>query len=169
MADQTTLYILLAAFAVLILALVVLRSRRQRVSLDEPAARPLERRFAAPPPPTPEGQGVADEAAAAVENVVGEIIGVDAHHDRALDATPAPADRLTALKGLGPKAEAQLNALGISRYEQLAALTPVEAEALDTRMGAFKGRLARDRWIEQAGYLATGDRDGFEAVFGKLG
>jgi predicted flap endonuclease-1-like 5' DNA nuclease len=36
-------------------------------------------------------------------------------------------------------------------------------------MGAFQGRIARDRWIEQARYLAADDVAGFEAVFGKLG
>ena len=36
-------------------------------------------------------------------------------------------------------------------------------------MGAFEGRIARDRLVEQAGYLARGDTDGFEAKFGKLG
>ena len=33
----------------------------------------------------------------------------------------------------------------------------------------FKGRITRDRWVEQAGYLARGDTAGFEAQFGKLG
>jgi predicted flap endonuclease-1-like 5' DNA nuclease len=40
---------------------------------------------------------------------------------------------------------------------------------LDARMGAFSGRIARDRLVEQACYLERGDTDGFEAVFGKLG
>jgi hypothetical protein len=36
-------------------------------------------------------------------------------------------------------------------------------------MGAFRGRIERDRVVEQARYLARGDRDGYEATFGKLG
>jgi predicted flap endonuclease-1-like 5' DNA nuclease len=36
-------------------------------------------------------------------------------------------------------------------------------------MGPFQGRLARDRVIEQADYLARGDVEGFEEKFGKLG
>ena len=36
-------------------------------------------------------------------------------------------------------------------------------------MGAFKGRIARDRWVAQAKLLAEGERDRFEAEFGKLG
>ena len=51
---------------------------------------------------------------------------------------------------------------------QLAALDQAEAEALDARLGPFTGRMNRDRWLEQARFLAAGDRAGFEAVFGKL-
>lgn len=87
---------------------------------------------------------------------------------------PAPSPQpmvvpLTMLKGLGPKAAAQLNALGIDRINQLAALSPSEATALDARLGAFTGRMTRDRWVEQAKLLEAGDRAGFEATFGKLG
>jgi predicted flap endonuclease-1-like 5' DNA nuclease len=84
------------------------------------------------------------------------------------DLAGAP-DPLTTLKGLGPKAAAQLNELGITRYAQLAALDAAGVAALDARMGAFKGRIARDRWVEQAAYLAAGDTAAFEATFGKLG
>ena len=73
------------------------------------------------------------------------------------------------LKGVGPKLAAQLNELGITRYDQLAGLGDNEAALLDERMGAFRGRIARDRLVEQAGYLARGDNDGFEEKFGKLG
>ena len=36
------------------------------------------------------------------------------------------------------------------------------------RIGAFSGRIDRDRVVEQADYLARGDTDGFEQKFGKL-
>jgi predicted flap endonuclease-1-like 5' DNA nuclease len=80
-----------------------------------------------------------------------------------------PADPLTRLKGLGPKAEALLNSLGIIQYAQIAAWSEADIIRIDAQMGAFKGRIARDRWVEQARYLAAGDTAGFEAVFGKLG
>jgi predicted flap endonuclease-1-like 5' DNA nuclease len=83
---------------------------------------------------------------------------------------PAPAaSDLTQLKGLGPKLVATLAELGITRIDQVAALTPEEAQDLDARLGNFRGRLARDRWIEQARLLAAGDRAAYEAEFGKLG
>jgi predicted flap endonuclease-1-like 5' DNA nuclease len=47
-------------------------------------------------------------------------------------------------------------------------LTPTEIERLDERLGTFRGRITRDRIVEQADYLARGDTDGFEQRFGKL-
>ena len=75
---------------------------------------------------------------------------------------------VTALKGLGPKVAAALAACGITTVGQIAALDTNEAEALDAGLGAFRGRMARDRWIEQARFLAAGDVAGFEQVFGRL-
>jgi predicted flap endonuclease-1-like 5' DNA nuclease len=85
-------------------------------------------------------------------------------------ATPVVtnANELGQLKGVGPKLAARLAELGYTSFDQIAALTPVEADALDAQLGTFKGRLTRDRWIEQADYLAKNDRAGFEAAFGKL-
>jgi len=88
------------------------------------------------------------------------------------DPAPAPAPAssdLSQLKGLGPKLVATLAELGITRIDQIAALSPEEAQDLDARLGNFRGRLARDRWIEQAQFLTAGDRTGYEAEFGKLG
>ena len=85
-------------------------------------------------------------------------------------AVPAgPADPLTRLKGLGPKAEAALNTLGVTRYEQIAAWSDGDIARVDAQMGNFKGRIVRDRWVEQARLLVAGDIAGFEATFGKLG
>jgi predicted flap endonuclease-1-like 5' DNA nuclease len=116
---------------------------------------------------THEGNGIVDEGAAAATDVYGEILGAQAH--RELPGAEAAPDRLDTMKGVGPKFVTKLNELGITRFEQLAALTPGELAALDERLGAFRGRLERDRIAEQAGYLARGDREGFEAIFGKLG
>lgn len=77
-------------------------------------------------------------------------------------------DDLERLKGVGPKLAAMLTAHGLTRFEQLAKLTDSEVERLDADLGAFRGRLQRDRIVEQADYLARGDIDGFEQCFGKL-
>jgi predicted flap endonuclease-1-like 5' DNA nuclease len=114
-----------------------------------------------------EGNGLADEYAAATSDVAGEILGVDAHP--IAPGPSGPPDNLQLLKGVGPKLAGQLNANGITRYDQLARLNDNEVAMLDDRMGAFRGRIARDRLVEQACYLERGDTDGFEATFGKLG
>jgi predicted flap endonuclease-1-like 5' DNA nuclease len=128
----------------------------------------------APPPPAParpavdrEGEGLPSEFAAATRDVAGEILGGDAHPNLATPAGP-PAN-LQMLKGVGPKLALQLNENGITRFDQLAGLSENEVALLDERMGAFRGRIARDRLVEQACYLAEGDTDGFEAKFGRLG
>lgn len=85
-------------------------------------------------------------------------------------ATPAApkADDLTRMKGVGPRLAERLASVGITSFAQLAALTPEEANALDAKLGDFQGRIHRDRWIEQASFLAKEDIAGFEGVFGKL-
>jgi predicted flap endonuclease-1-like 5' DNA nuclease len=75
---------------------------------------------------------------------------------------------LTMLKGLGPKVAARLAELGLTSIADIAALTPEQADRLDAELGNFRGRMARDRWIEQARLLDAGDRAGYEATFGKL-
>lgn len=77
-------------------------------------------------------------------------------------------DDLRRLKGIGPKLAALLTQLGITRYDQIAAWGPEEVAKVDAHLGTFKGRIVRDNWVEQAGFLAAGDTAGFEAKFGKL-
>ncbi|HEX2762841.1 MAG TPA: hypothetical protein VHM92_03205 [Allosphingosinicella sp.] len=115
----------------------------------------------------PEGNALHDEYSAATRDVAGEILGIDAHPN--IPGPSGPPDDLRMLKGVGPKLAAQLNENGVTRFDQLARLSANEVALLDSRMGAFQGRIARDRLVEQACYLERGDKDGFEARFGKLG
>jgi predicted flap endonuclease-1-like 5' DNA nuclease len=154
---QDNIILLVAALLIgLVVALWAFRGRRS--SGDAPAAGASD---------GPEGNGLHDEFAAATKDVAGEILGVDAHPN--IPGPSGPPDNLQLMKGVGPKLAAQLNEFGITRFEQLAGLTDNEVALLDRRMGAFEGRIARDRLVEQACYLQRGDKDGFEAKFGKLG
>ncbi|MBL0966209.1 MAG: hypothetical protein IBJ05_05160, partial [Blastomonas sp.] len=77
-------------------------------------------------------------------------------------------DDLRKIKGIGPKLNTLLGELGVARYDQIAAWTAADVAEIDPYLGTFKGRIDRDNWIEQAGFLARGDIAGFEAKFGKL-
>jgi predicted flap endonuclease-1-like 5' DNA nuclease len=82
-------------------------------------------------------------------------------------AVGAP-DDLRLIKGLGPKLNAVLTDLGVTRFDQIATWNDDEVAKVDAHLGTFKGRIARDNWIEQAKLLASDDTAGFEAKFGKL-
>ncbi len=77
-------------------------------------------------------------------------------------------DDLLQIKGVGPKLNALLNSLGITRFDQIAAWGRKEVEIVDEHLEMFKGRIDRDSWIEQAGLLAKGMIKEFEAKFGTL-
>ena len=62
-------------------------------------------------------------------------------------------DDLKQIKGIGPKIEASLNGLGIYHFDQLAAFTKPNVDWVESHL-AFKGRIGREQWIEQARALA---------------
>jgi predicted flap endonuclease-1-like 5' DNA nuclease len=84
-------------------------------------------------------------------------------------AAPADGDNLALLKGVGPKLVAMLAGLGVTRFDQIAAWSAADIAAIDAQLGPFQGRIARDNWTDQAGFLARGDKAGFEAKYGALG
>src|SRR5439155_24434660 len=90
-----------------------------------------------------EGNSVPDEFSAAARDVAGEFLGVDAHP--VVPGAEGPPDDLQTMKGVGPKLAAQPNACRITRFEQLARLSPNEVTMVDARMGPFRGRIERDR------------------------
>jgi predicted flap endonuclease-1-like 5' DNA nuclease len=173
---STTTIIVIAVIVVIALAfLFLIRGRKQHVVLSDTP--PLQRTAAPAPKPVAatapapavsvEGHGITTEIADAVEDVVDQFVGIQSH------AKPAPAkgpgDTLTQLKGLGPKAASILNDLGVTRFDQIASWNNADVAAIDAQMGAFKGRIGRDRWVDQARLLARGDIATFEAEFGALG
>ena len=113
-----------------------------------------------------EGKRITDEAAAAASDVAGQMLGAKVHQE--LPGASGPPDDLVKLKGVGPKLAAILNDRGITRFDQIAKLSPGQIDTLDASLGAFRGRFGRDRIQEQADYLARGDVDGYEVKFGKL-
>jgi predicted flap endonuclease-1-like 5' DNA nuclease len=152
---------LIVILLALVLAFILLRPK-QRVQLTDSAPTRPHMHQKRPP----EGRGLAGEHAAAASDVTGEILRAPVH--RQLDGEDGSADDLCLLKGVGPRFAEALEELGFTRFEQIANLTPTEIDRLDERLGSFRGRINRDRIVEQADYLARNDTDSFEQNFGKL-
>ena len=130
-----------------------------------PAARPMEKTARAPattPAPRPK---TAPEPAASKFAVPSP-----SAQGGKPDIAPAAGDpdNLRQIKGVGPKLNTLLGELGITRFDQIAAWKSAEVEEVDRYLGNFQGRITRDDWVDQAGYLATSDIAGFEAKYGKL-
>jgi len=58
-------------------------------------------------------------------------------------------DDLKKISGVGPVLEKKLNALGITKYAQVAAFTKAEIDQVDDVL-SFKGRIEREDWLSQA-------------------
>jgi predicted flap endonuclease-1-like 5' DNA nuclease len=167
----TTASLVVIAILVIVVILAIwwgsrLRARQRSERPEMPPAA-SERTIAPPPiepPVTPAPPPLADAT-------TGALVEPESAVPAAAPAAPAgdTAQPVTMLKGLGPKVAARLGELGVTTVGQIAALSPAEAEALDAELGSFSGRMARDRWIEQAKLLAAGDTTAYEATFGKLG
>jgi large subunit ribosomal protein L21 len=63
-------------------------------------------------------------------------------------------DNLKKIGGVGPKLESVLHENGVYHFDQISAWTEEEVAHMDERL-SFKGRIARDNWIEQAKKFAA--------------
>ncbi|WP_188236112.1 hypothetical protein [Sphingopyxis sp. LK2115] len=126
----------------------------KKTATKTPAAKGTSKKVAAKPP--------ADAAAIPAEPTVPPPAPEPA-------PTAVKADNLQLLKGVGPKLVVLLNSLGVTRFQQIAEWTDADVARIDAQLGAFQGRIARDNLVDQASYLARGDKAGFEAKYGALG
>ena len=160
--SQTTIIVIAVIVVIALLLLFLLRGRKQHVTLSDaaPIARPAQ-------PAARSAQGTNEGHGRASDVTTATAAGTEA---RASSPPPQPGmgDQLTLLKGLGPKAASRLGELGVTRFDQIAAWDDNDVAAIDAQMGTFKGRIARDRWVQQARLLARGEREAFEAQFGKI-
>ena len=131
---------------------------------------PPEIQPAPPPPPAPAPQPEVVPSPEPQPEIVPSVepIPAPAPPTAAPEGDVLVADDLSRIKGLGPKLQKLLPTLGLSTFAQIAALSEADLAELDTKLGAFAGRPAKDNWVEQAKYLAAGDTAGFEARFGKV-
>jgi predicted flap endonuclease-1-like 5' DNA nuclease len=67
-------------------------------------------------------------------------------------------DELCLIWGVADKLEERMNRMGIWHFDQIAAWTPENAKWFELELEGFKGRIERDKWIEQCKKLAEGWR-----------
>lgn len=82
------------------------------------------------------------------------------------DAPAGTADDLKLISGVGPVLEGKLNALGITKFAQIAAFKKADIAKVDDVLN-FSGRIERDEWVKQAKALAKGGEAEYVRVFGK--
>jgi large subunit ribosomal protein L21 len=93
---------------------------------------------------------------------VTEILTDGAKPKRDAAATPKKAqasegfnDDVKLIGGVGPALEKKLATLGITSLRQIAEFTPDDIERVDAEL-AFKGRIEREEWVQQAQDLIAG-------------
>lgn len=67
-------------------------------------------------------------------------------------------DDLGLIWGVGDVLAKKLNDMGVWHFEQIAKWTPANVAWFENELTGFKGRVARDKWIEQCEKLASGWR-----------
>ncbi|WP_192252420.1 proton-conducting membrane transporter [Mesorhizobium silamurunense] len=83
-------------------------------------------------------------------------------------AAGGKADNLRRLIGIGPVNEKLLKGQGVTTYAQIAAWTDADVKRIEEVLN-FDGRIAREKWIEQAKLLAAGDEAEFARRFPTAG
>ena len=83
-------------------------------------------------------------------------------------AATGKADNLRRLIGIGPVNERLLKGLGVTTYAQVAAWTAADVKRIEEVLN-FDGRIAREKWIEQAKLLAAGNEAEFARQFPTAG
>ena len=120
---------------------VPLRTPWQQGANANAAPKPAAKKAAAKPTPKPKA------AASAATGSKPEMLNA---------AREGGADDLKQIKGVGPKLEGVLNDIGVYHYDQIAAWTDEEVAWADENLVGFKGRVSRDKWVDQAKALAAG-------------
>ncbi len=109
--------------------------------------------IAAPSVPATAPAAPPDEPAAPVLSLMPDVPVVQPEFDAALGLiykqTPPDADDLTKIKGIATVLEKRLHELGIHTYRQIASWDDSHIREFSSRL-AFKDRIAREHWVEQA-------------------
>lgn len=108
------------------------------------------------PPPAPKKTNLIDTAKPAAKTTPEP----EGEKPESFDLATGKADDLKRIKGIGPKNEDALNALGIYTFAQIAVWTPENVAWVEGSL-SFPGRIQREDWIAQAIELAQGGETAF--------
>jgi large subunit ribosomal protein L21 len=92
---------------------------------------------------------------AAAKAKTGDTVAATPKKTKAAPAGEAFNDDVKLISGVGPALEKKLAAQGITSLKQIAEFTAADIERVDSEL-AFKGRIEREEWVEQAKDLIAG-------------
>ena len=131
------------------------------VASSVPTAEPAAKKPAAKKAPAKKAAPKASAAKPATAKAPArKPVAADGKPEMLTAARGGVADDLKLLKGVGPKLEQTLNALGVYHFDQIASWRKKEIDWVDDKL-KFKGRIERDDWIKQAKLLAKGGETEF--------
>ncbi|BAV47699.1 NADH dehydrogenase-like protein [Mesorhizobium loti] len=137
-----------------------------------PAAKPAAAKPAAAKTAAPAKPAASKPAASTASAAKSAAAPKPAAAKKAAPAAAKPAaakpDNLRRLIGIGPVNEKLLKAQGVTSFAQIAAWTAADIKRIEDVMN-FDGRIARERWIDQAKLLAAGDEKEFAKQFPTAG
>lgn len=103
--------------------------------------------------PTEDAIGKALEALEEIDEQEDEVPEAEKEEDKKPELLDTPRngkkDKLTRIKGIGPKLEEKLNDTGIYHFDQIAAWTKADLEWLEANT-VFKSRAKNEDWIAQS-------------------
>lgn len=103
-----------------------------------------------------ESQGEEDLETSYQQTDVGQSPGTDFASSLGIKtASVHQKDDLKKISGVGPFIEEKLNRLGIYTFDQIAGITPEQAERINQAIEFFPGRIQRDDWVSQARRLGS--------------
>ncbi|MGJ8588061.1 MAG: NADH:ubiquinone oxidoreductase [Yoonia sp.] len=135
------------------------------VAKSAPVAAPAPKPAAAAPAPKP-APAATPAPAPAAEAPASSADGAPEFLSAAREGGP---DDLKQIKGVGPKLEKTLHAMGIFHFDQISTWGPKEQAWIDDNLEGFKGRATRDNWVDQAKTLAAGGETEFSKKVDKGG
>ncbi len=137
-------------------------SAPDRAPVPAPAPEAEVAREAVMPQPEPVSQSsssaigvAAAAAAAAASSATTAPVFAQPRAESTVAGGSEPADDLKRIRSIDSILEGRLNALGVTRYSQIAGWTSADVTRMSQSLG-FVGRIEQENWIEQAHILARG-------------